>query len=101
MSYNLLAISNCEPDWRKINSDLFNPNGPIEMFPIEEGDGQFYLGLSIPSSKLDKHPNTWEILKKTISTLQTEYNFRVFDLYGGFYIEEGNLPDVKKQLIGE
>lgn len=101
MGYSLLAIAEQAPNWKELHANVFNPNGPIEMFPINEGDGKHYLGLNIPSSKLDKHPNTWEELEQTIKELRATYHFKVFDLYGGFYIEDGNLLNVRKQLIGE
>ena len=101
MAYSLLAIGNKKTSWKELHSDIFNPNGPIEMFPIDEGDDKSYLGISIPSSKLDKHPNTWKELEKTIKALRSKYNFKVFDLYGGFYVDDRNLMEVKKQLIGK
>jgi hypothetical protein len=100
MGYSLLAIAEQEPNWKELHADVFNPDGPIEMFPIDEGDAKYYLGLNIPSSKLDKHSNTWEELEKTINALKSTYNFKVFDLYGGFYVDDQNLLEVKKQLIG-
>lgn len=101
MGYSLLAIAEQEPNWKELHSEVFNPNGPIEMFPIDEGDGKFYLGLSIPSSKLDKYPNTWDKLENTIKALRSKYSFKVFDLYGGFHVDDGNLLEIRKQLIGE
>lgn len=100
MSYNIIAITDNEPNWQELHAKVFDPNGPIEMFPIDERDGIHYLGLSIPSTKLDKYPNTWAELEKTIKALRSKYSFKVFDLYGGFYIDDGNLMEVKKQLIG-
>lgn len=101
MGYSLLAIADQQPNWNELHADVFNPNGPIEMFPIDEGDGKAYLGLNIPSSKLDTHANTWEELEETINKLKTSYKFKVFDLYGGFFVNDGNMLEVKKQLIRE
>lgn len=101
MGYSLIAIAEKEPEWAELHGEVFNPNGPIEMFPIDEGDGKFYLGINIPSSKYNAYPNTWEELEKTIRTLLAKYNFMVFDLYGGFYIDDENIAEVKKQLTGE
>lgn len=101
MGYSILAIAKKEPNWQELHSGIFNPNGPIEIFPIEEKDGRYYLGLSIPSTKLEEHPNTWDELEATINVLKSKYSFKLFDLYAGFYIEDENLLEVKKQLIGE
>lgn len=100
MSYNLLAISNTAPDWQKINANVFNPNGPVEMFPIDEGDGLAYLGLSIPASKLARNPDAWEEIATILRSLRFIYNFKVYDLYGGFFVEEDNIHKVKQQLMG-
>ncbi len=101
MAYSFIAIPKNAPDWKQLHSDVFNPKGAIEMFPIDENNGSFSLGISIPTSKLDAHSNTWEELEKIIRVLQSKYSFKVFDLYGGFYIDGENLKEVRNQLIGK
>jgi hypothetical protein len=99
MAYSFLAISDNEPNWEELHSEVFNPNGAIEMFPIEEDDGKSYLGISIPSSKLELNPNTWDELVTTITTLKNKYSFKIFDLYHGFFVDDSNIDEVKSQLI--
>lgn len=100
MSYNIIGIAEKEPNWKELHSDVFNPVGAIEMFPIDQGDGKFYLGLSIPSKNIETHPNLWQQLEEVINQLRNKHGFQVFDLYGGFYVDQNNLAKLKKQLIG-
>lgn len=99
MAYNFIATSAKEPDWQKVHTKVFNENSAIEMFPIETGKVEYQLGISIPFVKLERHPNTWEALAKTIKELN-DFGFRVFDLYNGFYVDDGNLNKVKQSLFG-
>ncbi|MBL4705906.1 MAG: hypothetical protein JKY54_15375 [Flavobacteriales bacterium] len=101
MGYNLLAIHSEEPDWTKLHEDILDKDGAIELFPIKEDDGKHYLGVNIPYNKLIAHSNTWEQLEKVVQILRTKYEFQVFDLYGGFFVDDGNLMEVKKQLLKE
>jgi hypothetical protein len=85
MAYSLIATSNKEPDWQKLHQEVFNPDSAIEMFPITSDEpGVFYLGISIPLFKLDKHPATWKDLVEVITKLKTKHNCEIFDLYNGF-----------------
>lgn len=100
MGYALIGIAEKEPDWKQLHADVCDPKGPLEFIPIEEGDGKHYLGISIPSSKLKAHDNAWEVLENVLGRMRKQHGFQVFDLYGGFFVDEENLPKLKQQLLG-
>jgi len=70
MSYNILAITSKEPDWVKLKNSVFKADSALEMFRINENDGKFYLGISIPSSKINS--NTNEDFNRVVSSLQND-----------------------------
>jgi fructose 1,6-bisphosphatase len=81
---------------------LFKASSAIEMFPIASTEPNKYnLGLSIPIFKQKENPNTWNDLVETITKLEADYSFEVFDLYNGFVVTPDNLDQVKKALIPE
>lgn len=99
MAYSFIAITSVKPDWKDLHSNIFRANSAIEMFPIKSDDPKtYYLGMCIPFHKLDLYPNTWNDLVELINKLKTVYNFKVFDLYNGFFINDKNIKIIKKSL---
>lgn len=103
MAYSFIAITQKEPDWKEINSTVFNPGSAIEMFPIHSVDkNEFMLGICIPAHKLkmEKNYDTFDKLMETIETLSEKHGFKVFDLYNGFFVDESNYDVVEETLLG-
>lgn len=98
MGYNLLAIQSKEPDWIKLHNEILDREGAIELFPINENDGKYYLGINIPLYKLRNNKNTASDLEQMIKILKEKYGFEIFDLYNGFFVDDSNMDKVIESL---
>jgi hypothetical protein len=102
MAYNLLAEKTEDFDWVKIRNFLDGLETQcIEAFPIQSDIGKrmYFLGVSIPYSKLDEESDFWPIFVRFFNVLTQDFNFNVFDLYLGEYLDKEKLPQVKKNLF--
>lgn len=102
MAYSFIATTKKNPNWSNLHTQVFRPDTSIEVFPIEsEEPDKYYVGICIPFSKLDKHPNTWDDLVNVIHKMKGEFGFEIFDLYHGFFVTDENINQVKESLFAK
>jgi hypothetical protein len=101
MAFNILAESSNQLNYDLIHKELFSDNLPFELFPMPGLGKQNGDAVGICVSRTNAHANTWEILKKVIERLKTEFGCDVYDLYGGQKLDDNNVSMFRKNLIGD